>query len=236
MLFCERYAECASTLVTQHDLDYTSNFFRLQSLMAQSIQTKGHDQLIPEFALITVTTSLPKSPHKLLARLGRGGNDGEGSEERYKVGIYFNHQEHLQKALSLHHPAFTHKGVPDDLKRAVFFVATRSLAEVASHRINMLSECVGIAKRLTLAEKLAKIKMDKNVAEVTKAKRIELWEKLLTIVGFEDMEVVRYMREGVTLTGWEDESKLYKKTLEPTVNDDTATGSQRLVAPESADG
>ena len=215
MLFCERYAECASTLVTQHDLDYTSNFFRLQSLMAQSIQTKGHDQLIPEFALITVTTSLPKSPHKLLARLGRGGNDGEGSEERYKVGIYFNHQEHLQKALSLHHPAFTHKGVPDDLKRAVFFVATHSLAEVASHRINMLSECVGIAKRLTLAEKLAKIKMDKNVAEVTKAKRIELWEKLLTIVGFEDMEVVRYMREGVTLTGWEDESKLYKKRWNP---------------------
>ena len=118
--------------VSQHELDYTSNLFRLQSLMAQSIQTKGHDQLIPEFALITVTTSLPQSPHKLLARLGRGGNDGEkGSEERYKVGIYFNHREHLQKALCLHHPAFTHKGVPDDLKKAVFFVATHSLAEVA---------------------------------------------------------------------------------------------------------
>ena len=79
----------------------------------------------------------------------------------------------------------------------------------------MLSECVGIAKRLTLAEKLAKIKMDKNVAEVTKSKRIELWEQLLTMVGFEDMEVVRYMREGVTLTGWEDESMLYRKRWNP---------------------
>ena len=41
-----------------------------------------------------------------------------------------------------------------------------------------------------LSLKLAKVKMDKNVAEVTKAERIELWEKLLMQVGFEDMGVV----------------------------------------------
>ena len=89
------------------------------------------------------------------------------------------------------------------------------MADVAMFRISKLGECVEIAKRLALAEKLAKVKMDKNVAEVTKAKRIELWEKLLTQVGFEDMEVVRYMREGVPLTGWEDESALYKQRWAP---------------------
>ena len=49
-MFCDRYAECASTMVAANALEYNSNFFRLQSLMAQSIQAKGHDQLIPEFS------------------------------------------------------------------------------------------------------------------------------------------------------------------------------------------
>ena len=214
-LFCDRYAECAGALVSQHSLEYASKFFRLQSLMAQSIQAKGHDQLIPEFARVLESATIPEQPHKILARLGRGGDDGEIPVERYKVGIYFNPCDHLQMALGLQHPAFTHKGVPDDLKRAVFFVATRSMADVASFRISMLSECVDIAKRLSLAEKLAKVKMDKNVADVTKSKRIELWDKLLSQVGFEDINVVKYMREGVPLTGWEDKSPLYKQRWSP---------------------
>ena len=92
--------------------------------MAQSIQAKGHDQLIPEFSQIIVTTVLPQLPHKILARLGHGGDDSERSAESYKVGIYFNHHDHLKRSLELQHPAFTHKGVPDDLKKTIFFVAT----------------------------------------------------------------------------------------------------------------
>ena len=78
-----------------------------------------------------------------------------------------------------------------------------------------MSECVEVAKRLALSEKLAKLKMDTNVAEVTKNKRLELWENLLTQIGFEDMKVVDHMRYGVQLTGWEPESPLYRKRWSP---------------------
>ena len=38
-------------------------------------------------------------------------------------------------------------------------------------------------KRLSLSEKLAKKKMNVDVAEVTKSKRLELWENLLVQSG-----------------------------------------------------
>ena len=126
----DRYAECASTMVAANALEYNSKFFRLQSLMAQSIQTKGHDQLVPEFSQIIVTTA------KILARLGPGGDDSESSSEKLQVGSYFNHKDHLKRSLELQHPAFTHKSVPDDLKKAIFFVATHSMADVALFRIS----------------------------------------------------------------------------------------------------
>ena len=110
------------------------------------------------------------------------------------------------------------------------------MADVALFRISKLGECVEIAKRLALAGELAKVKMDKNVAEVTKAKRIELWEKLLTQVGFEDMEVVRYMREGVPLTGWEDERRFVQTTMGSTYNDKRTVGPQCFVATKALMG
>ena len=216
-LFCNRYTECAATLVDQQSLQYTARLLRLASLTAQSIQTTKAVQLVPEFFQTLSLDELPKTPHKVLARLNNGGNNRDKSdcEKRYKVGIYHTYEQHMTCAFKLPHPALTEQGIPDDLKEAVFFVATHSLAHTAEFRLKRLSECVEVAKRLALSEKLAKLKMDTNVAEVTKNKRLELWEDLLTQIGFEDMNVVDHMRYGVQLTGWEPESPLYRKRWSP---------------------
>ena len=216
-LFCNRYAECAATLVEPQSLKYTARLLRLASLTAQSIQTTKAVQLVPEFFKTLSLEKLPKTPHKVLGRLNNGGNNGDNakSEARYKVGIYHTYEQHMNCAFKLPHPALTEQGIPDDLKEAVFFVATHSLAQTAEFRLKRLSECVEVAKRLALSEKLAKLKMDANVAEVTKNKRLELWEDLLNQVGFEDMMVVDHMRNGVELTGWEPESPLYRKRWNP---------------------
>ena len=209
-VLCNRYAECAASLVDPESLKYTARLLRLASLTAQSIQTTKAVQLVPEFAEILTVSALPTTAHKILARTNNGGQ-----EQGYKVGIYHNYEQHMSRAFQLPHPALTEQGIPDDLKRAVFFVATHSLSEIAEFRLQQLSDCVEVAKRFSLSEKLAKLKMDVNVAEVTKNKRLELWEELLSQIKFEDMTVVDHMRHGVTLTGWEPESSLYKKRWSP---------------------
>ena len=206
-VLCNRYAECARSLVDPQSLQYTARLLRLASLTAQSIQTSKASQLVPEFVQVTTTSELPQTPHKILARLNNGGQNGD----KYKVGLYHTYEQHMSCAFQLTHPALTEQGIPDDLKEAVFFVATHSLADTAEYRLKQLSECVENAKRLSLSEKLAKKKMNVDVAEVTKSKRLELWENLLVQVGFEDLEVVRHMRDGVMLTGWEPESPIYRK-------------------------
>lgn len=210
-LLCSRYAAVASSLVPSEQLDYTSRAFRLDTLQAMSVQSSESKQLIPEFSSVEWCSTVPTSPHKVLARSTSGGTKSED----FKVGHYLSMEEHLQRAEQLSHPVFSANGVPDDLKRAIHFIATHSIAEVASFRLQRLKECIELAKRLSLAEKLARIKMDKNISTVTRDKRLELWQQLLEQIGFEDMSVVGYMRDGVALTGWEPESDLYKKRWSP---------------------
>ena len=214
-LLCRRYADCAKDLVSAEQLQYTAKALRLASLTAQSIQTTKASQLVPEFAEIQLVDVLPSTPYKLLSRSNNGGQSGD--KDNYKVGIYHTYNEHMAKAFELPHPSLTEQGIPDDLKEAIFFVATHSFSEIAECRLKRLTECVEVAKRLALSEKLARLKRDVNVAEVTKSKRLELWEKLLVQVQFEDMTVVDHMRNGVQLTGWEPESDLYKKRWNPPV-------------------
>ena len=130
-LFCNRYTECAATLVDQQSLQYTARLLRLASLTAQSIQTTKAVQLVPEFFQTLSLDELPKTPLKVLARLNNGGNNRDKTEceKQYKVGIYHTYEQHMTCAFKLPHPALTEQGTPDDLKEAVFFVATHSLAQ-----------------------------------------------------------------------------------------------------------
>lgn len=210
-LFCRRFADIASSLVPTESLQYNSRKLRLDTLNAMSMQPTSSKQLVNEYSSIDWVQMLPTTPHKILARTTDGGDKGES----FKVGCYYSMEEHVQIAQNLQHPALSANGVPDDLKKAVFYVATHSFSEVNAHRLRELKDCIQLAKNLALAEKLAKVRMDSNISTVTRDKRLELWQKLLEQVGFEDMTVVDYMKDGVSLTGWEPESKLYNTRWSP---------------------
>ena len=57
--------------------------------------------------------------------------------------------------------------------------------------------------------------MDPSIAKITASKKILLFERLLQEIHFEDMGVVSFLSDGVSLTGWEPESDLFAKRWNP---------------------
>lgn len=211
---CRTYMDLLCTLVDKQRLEFTTKQFRLDTLTKVGNQAIRHKQLVPEFASLQLMDSVNSSKsYKVLRTVST--TDGGGKRKQFEVGIFRSYEEHVQEALKLPHPIESTDGVPDDLKRAAFNVITKGMYEIAKMRNEAMRSCVDMANELKEQEKTLHGKMDPSLAKVTSNKKILLFEKLLLEIGFEDMNVVSFLRDGVQLTGWEPDSPLFAKRWNP---------------------
>ena len=66
-----------------------------------------------------------------------------------------------------------------------------------------------LAKQLEGQEKELHDNLPDSIEKVVKGKKILLWQKLLEQTGYDDMEVVKFMKEGVPWVGTHDHPKCY---------------------------
>ena len=70
-----------------------------------------------------------------------------------------------------------------------------------------------LAKQLESQEKSLHAKLPESVEKVVSGKKILLWQKVLEQNGYDDLEVVKFMKEGVVLVGAHDHPACYALKL-----------------------
>ena len=221
-VLAQRMVECVVSQLPDDLLATSYKQFRLELLHQAAVQSKRHHALIPEFAEVVFLSKAPQGvAHKILSQPWQGGGENKGSEclKRprldVKVGIYFTPLDHLERALSLEHPASMFAIVPDILRTNLFELFVNGSLHMAKKRIHALKDVIEKKKALMGEEAELRRGMPKHVNEVTSGKSLRLFRVLLEESGFEDMTVCDMMEQGVSLTGSEPESPLYMKKYIP---------------------
>ena len=113
----------------------------------------------------------------------------------------WSEEEFVCRALESKHPLAVEDTVPWPLIEAIQFNSTSSEYEIAKLRTVFLSKWSLRAKQLHQAETNLKQTMDPVVARAVQAKRILLFEEMVTATGFPDPGVVDELRHGPDLVG-----------------------------------
>ena len=213
-LFCERCAACLANTLPREQLAFTDKKFRLDSLRMLGQQTKTHHQLVAEFANFVTVNVLPPAgslvherhfklldPHRAGEKEADVANNDDNIDniskhnrtDAFRLGLYYNHIEHLGQAMELKHPVESASAVPDDLKVAIVNVLSKGLTVTARERLESLKQYVAMGKSLRSDEEKLSQEQSPSVRAVVAKKRIRVFEQILHDVGFEDMTVVRHM-------------------------------------------
>ena len=96
---------------------------------------------------------------------------------------------------------------------AIEFVAKSSSRLVSIERKKNLLKAKILARQLESQEKELHASLPTSIQKVVQDKKILLWEKLLELNNYDDMEVVHFMKEGVPLVGTHDHPSCYAMKL-----------------------
>jgi hypothetical protein len=187
-------------------------------LLQADKQHRLAQQLIPEYRQILFADAPPMSgAFKILCEPSTAGDNYKGAtaETKYKIGFYFSPAEHFDRAIQLKHPALAFHVVPDVLRVNFFRLCTLGPHAIAQMRISALKDVMKLKLEMAEQEKRMREGMESHVKVVTMGKPLLLWRKLLEETAFADMNVCKYMEEGVHLTGPEDPSPLYMTKYAP---------------------
>ena len=199
-------------------LDFTRRQFRLDLLQQAEKQHRLAQQLIPEYReILSADTPPTRGAFKILREPSPAGDNYKGptDETKYKIGFFFSPAEHFDRAIQLKHPALEFNVVPDVLRVNFFRLCTLGPHAMARMRIAALREVMKLKLEMAEQEKRMREGMENHVRVVTEGKPLLLWKKLLEETAFPDMNVCKYMEEGVRLTGPEDPSPLYMTKYAP---------------------
>ena len=184
-------------------------------------------QLIPEYKHVRALKlpSLPaldgKSciPHELYgipagSKLLRA--EVKGGENRHHLcifGVYHTDREFLDIARSLWHPYDELVHLPDRLIRAIHLTLSLGKLQLAKHRLATVTRWQGWASELKRDEAALKSRMEPQVAEVLKSKRLLLLAKIANEIGWPDEGLHKEIRQGFRLVGKAPYSGVFKREL-----------------------
>lgn len=199
VLLCRRWAQAliehlkVGVLPPRPDL-------RLQTTALGFRQSRRNRQLIPEFLKIFDFDLANKPLPPLCKKLGPSLH-GEKSMGLFRVGMFHSMSQFVDKSLLLKHPLDTMNPVPDSIKLAIFNILTLGSHEVASRRASALKKALLLKQQLAEEEEKLHRSWPEHKQIVLRGKSILLFQKLLQITGYDDLEVVNFMLHGVELTG-----------------------------------
>ena len=124
------------------------------------------------------------------------------------MGTWYTPTQFVNEAQSARHP-MDENALEKITKDAIEFVSGNSQELVSIERKKNLLTAKILAKQLEGQEKTPQNNLPDSIAKVVQGKKILLWQKLLEQNGYDDMEVVQFMKEGVPLVGTHDHPKCY---------------------------
>ena len=124
------------------------------------------------------------------------------------MGTWYTPTQFVKEAQSARHP-MDENALEKITKDAIEFVSGNSQELVSIERKKNLLTAKILAKQLEGQEKTLQNNLPDSIAKVVQGKKILLWQKLLEQNGYDDMEVVQFMKEGVPLVGTHDHPKCY---------------------------
>lgn len=202
-LLCLRWAEAlASALPSQPPAREHSGLKALTASLGLR-QSKCLRQLVPEFCKVfnldLAANALPERC-KVLGPSLKGGED----MGLHRVGQFHSPEAFLVKARLLKHPLDTLNPVPDVIKRAIFNIYTLGAAEIAQRRVDMIRMILEWRQQLSQDEQALHASMPEYMQRVLEGKQILLLKRLLEYAGYDDLDCVKFLQQGVELSGYHD--------------------------------
>ena len=202
-----------------------------------TLHTKeGVEQLIPKhsrflrFSALAPASEGGEVQEQSAKRQKRDQTTGTAEKVEVAFGLPWTCETFIQQACRVGHPLLRDAGLPPELLSAVHKHVEWNDLQMCSYRIAWCRRWVVRARELEVAEKKDAAERHPNVAEVTKNKRLLLTQEMLEEFGYEDVEVLRLLREGATLAGKVESSSAFEAQFKPgllTIGQLEASAAQR---------
>ena len=125
------------------------------------------------------------------------------------------------------HPLDTLNPVPDVIKRAIFNIYTLGAAEIGQRRVDMIRMILEWRQQLSQDEQALHASMPEYMQRVLEGKQILLLKRLLEYAGYDDLDCVKFLLQGVELSGYHDVPCYAESKIIP------ATSTQRQLETEA---
>ena len=189
---------------------------------AGSQPRRNFNDLVPEFKEVLAFTGATEEQMKMvkqddapfprqcgnrtLSNVGkildsRPEQGGDGSRHQGTVGVYRTSLEFLDLAMKCTHPFDDEIKVPQRVAQVIYEWALHGPEQIEQHREKTLAHYERRAKELQREEDELHAKLDKDVQEVIKDKRILLFKEMLSNIKYDDMSVVELLTLGVRVVG-----------------------------------
>ena len=154
-------------------------------------------------------------------------------ERRHVIGVFKTQLEWLDEARKLAHPFDSQSAVPRVLHDEVVNFLTSSPDHVVRKRSSFLRVVLQLKKELEKDEAQLHLNMERGVADVCRGKSILLWQSLLRLLDYPDLDIIEDFKHGVRVVGIADSSPIYPRSFKPAVmseNELLKLGQARLDA------
>jgi hypothetical protein len=132
-----------------------------------------------------------------------------------EIGIYRTPDEFQQVAADLQHPFDGASTVPDDLKRAMFWLLTQGVHVVQQERVKLFEHYKMAADNLAEDEAALHSLIDADREALIRDKKILLFQLMCRDAGVDDEGLGDLIASGVKLTGQGEYSRQFEEELKP---------------------
>ena len=221
-LLCQRVSQLVRLNAIERGATVDPNAYRPAGQLDEARINRKHGlaalpPIVAEYKLVTDTMPPADTQHKVISTLpssGKWGDDhtlsARGTQvqlsDEYKVGnalygVYRDHKEFLEAALSAQHPIDTACHVPDTLARNVAKVLSDGPQLVNARRKLEVLKIKRLAAQLQQEEKRLHESLDPEMENLMKDKNLLLWRELMVQTGFDDPTLFDECVAGFRLVG-----------------------------------
>jgi hypothetical protein len=149
------------------------------------------------------------------AKLLRLGARGVNGSTEASFGLPWSPEEFTANAMSATHPFLLNAALPDCLIETLFWMFTRSPAQVAKERVDRLKFWLGVKKELEHESEKFNAGLHESVAKVLQGKHLVLMKRMLQDTSYPDTGLVDDIASGFEITGMPRRSHVFRsgKTL-----------------------
>ena len=209
-------ALAAQLLLVLQDLGAvcTAPAFAQQEATIQSARAVSNHQgsrsappLAPEFKeVLQLPASAPLPPRSRPLSTPRQGYiasapNNEDTSKSISVGVHWNLEEFIEKALEQGHPERVSNPLPEELAHALEKAAALTPYEIGMERTAELRRWIALANSLSQEEAELKGTLGERRGQILGKKRLLLFEQLIKDAGHTDTELPRDLARGFDLTG-----------------------------------